>query len=135
MLKCPVCGKKYSYESKICKTCEDYLKYSSLINSIEESGYKEDYTHKWNCAVFLDDNRFIFTIKKRSKVKLELTNEPLNLRITPARNYDWNTESATRFKACIKKSLIESKIPVDPELIDDIMEVIVRKIDSPLIYE
>lgn len=31
MLKCPICGKKYSYESKICKFCEDEAIRSGLV--------------------------------------------------------------------------------------------------------
>ena len=135
MLKCPICGRKYSYESKICKECESYLEYSGLASSIGDSGYKEDFTHKWNCATFLNDDKFIFAIKRRPKVYVEITNEPYNLRITPARYYEWNTESITRFRSIIEKSFAESKITVGPELIDNIMEFIARKSDSLLIYE
>ena len=58
-LKCPICGREYSYEGKICQDCEDYSTYSGLteIESFEE--------HKWNCALFLEkdnpdhDNRML----------------------------------------------------------------------------
>jgi len=135
MLKCPICGKEYSYESKICKECESYLRYSGLASSIGESGYKEDFAYKWNSAAFLNDDKFIFTIKGQPKVYVEITSEPFNLRIAPARHYEWNTESITRFRSIIEKSFTESKIAVVPELIDDIMEFIARKSDSLLIYE
>ncbi|MFX0019465.1 MAG: hypothetical protein ACFFB1_06750 [Promethearchaeota archaeon] len=135
MLKCPICGREYSYESKICRECESYLEYSGLASSIEVSGYKGDFTHKWNCAAFLNDYNSIFTIKGKPKVYVEITNEPFSLRITPARSYEWNTEPITRFRSIIEKSFAESKIAVVPELIDDIMEFIERKSDSLLIYE
>ncbi len=135
MLKCPICGKEYSYESKICKECESYLEYSGLASSIGERGYKEDFTHKWNCAAFLSDDRLIFAIKRQPKVYAEITSEPFNLRIPPTRHYEWNTELVTRFRSIIEKSFTESKIAVVPELIDDIMEFIARKSDSLLIYE
>ena len=135
MLKCPICGREYSYESKICKECESYLEYSGLSSSIGKSGYQGDYIHKWNCAAFFDDDRFIFAIRRCPKVYVKITSEPFNLRITPAKYYEWNTESATRFRSIIEKSFAESKITVVPELIDDIMEFIAKKSDSLLIYE
>jgi len=135
MLKCPICGKEYSYESKICKECESYLEYSGLSKFIEENGYKGVYTHKWNYAAFLDDDNSIFTIKRHPRVYAEITNEPFDLRIAPPRHYEWNIESATRFRSIIEKSFTDSKIAVVPELIDDIMKFIVRKSDSMLIYE
>ncbi|MGB5911619.1 MAG: hypothetical protein WBH31_10535 [Promethearchaeia archaeon] len=135
MLKCPICGTEYSYESKICKKCESYLEFSGLAKSVEENKYKGDYTHKWNCAAFLNDDKFIFAIKRHPKAYIEITSEPFDLRITPTRYYEWNTESATRFRSIIEKSFAESKIAVVPELIDDIMEFIARKSDSLLIYE
>lgn len=135
MLKCPICGMKYSYESKICKACEDYLKYSGLAKYVEKSGYKGEYTHKWNCAVFLKDDNFIFAVRRRPRVYAEITNEPFNLQIKPARNYEWNIESARRFKSSLESLFVKSKVAVDSELIDDIMKVIARKSDLLLIYE
>ena len=37
MIRCPICGRKYSYESKICVECEDYLKYSGLCVLFDEA--------------------------------------------------------------------------------------------------
>lgn len=135
MLKCPICGREYSYESKICKECENYLKESGLAKTIEDMGYRGELSHNWNCAVFLRDDSFIFTTKRLLKMYAEITSEPFNLRITPAKNYEWNSQTATRFRSCIEKSFAESKITADPKLIDDIMKVVAKKSDSLLIYE
>lgn len=46
MLKCPICVKEYSYESKVCKECEDYLEYSGLATLSYERAYKGAMNYK-----------------------------------------------------------------------------------------
>jgi hypothetical protein len=53
-LECPICGRLYDYESKICKECEDEAIKSQLININPTLG------EKWNCAIFLDESNCAF---------------------------------------------------------------------------
>ncbi|MFX1354393.1 MAG: hypothetical protein ACFE8V_12090 [Promethearchaeota archaeon] len=135
MIKCPVCGKTYSYESKICIECEDYLKYSGLSNLVEKNPFKNRGFYKWNCAVFLGEDNCVFASKKLLKTYMEITTEPSSLRIASARNYGWNCETAERFRASIKRSFEESHIEINPKLVDEIVDFVARRSDSLLIYE
>ena len=135
MLTCPICGKEYFCESKVCKECEDYLKYSGLANLTDINENRNIYSYKWNCAVFLKDKNFVFATKLRPKMYVEITSEPFNLRIAPARHYELHSETATKFRYCIETSSRESDIAANSELIDDIMKVVKERSDSLLIYE
>ncbi len=55
-LNCPICGKKYYYDMKICQKCEDSSNYSNLISN--------DGKREWRCDAFLDLNHFVFGKKK-----------------------------------------------------------------------
>ncbi|MFX1234286.1 MAG: hypothetical protein ACFFBY_06945 [Promethearchaeota archaeon] len=135
MLKCPICGRKYSYESKICLECEDYLKYSGLSNSMEGVKFRSSEFYKWNCAVFLSNDNYVFASKRLPKKYMEITTEPSSLRIASARNYGWNCETIERFRATIEKSLEESHLVINPKLVDEIVDFVSKKSDSLLIYE
>ncbi|MFX0178205.1 MAG: hypothetical protein ACFE85_18455 [Candidatus Hodarchaeota archaeon] len=129
MLKCPICGKEYSYEGKICLECEDRSLYSGLVKKEN----LKDYT--WNCAIFLDEYKSIFGVNKSLRHYLKLTTEPSKLKVRGAKRYEWNTDTAVRFKSCIEESLLDSGIKYDSELIRDILKVIEKKAVSSLIYE
>ena len=90
MIRCPICGRKYSYESKICIECEDYLKYSGLSKFLEGGNFRSSEFYKWNCAIFLGDENYIFASKRLPRTYMEITTEPSSLRIASARNYGWN---------------------------------------------
>lgn len=61
-LNCPICGKKYHYDMKICEKCEETSNYSRLISKNEING--------WKCDTFLDSDHFVFgKIKKTSSIK------------------------------------------------------------------
>lgn len=135
MIRCPICGRKYSYESKICVECEDYLKYSGLSKVLEGGSFRSRGFYKWNCAVFLGDKDYVFASKRLPRSYMEITTEPSSLRIASARNYGWNCEITERFKASIEKSFEESHIAINPKLVDEIIDFVSKKRDSLLIYE
>ena len=74
VLKCPICGKMYAYESKICTECEEYAIRSGLTSKkapfsstypfrgtrrfikVEHHEYrvKEPFDYGWNCCVPLE---------------------------------------------------------------------------------
>jgi hypothetical protein len=129
MLKCPICGEEYSYEGKICLECEKRSLYSGLAKKED----LKDYT--WNCAIFLDDYKSIFGVHKSLRHYLKLTAEPSKLKVRGAKRYEWNTDTAVRFKYCIVQSLMDSGIQYDSELVEDILNVIEKKAISSLVYE
>ena len=129
MLKCPICGKEYSYEGKICLECENRSRYSGLAK-IENL---KDYT--WNCAIFLDDYKSIFGVQKSLRHYLKLTAEPSKLKVRGQKRYEWNTNTAVRFKSCIEQSLLTSGIKYNSELVRDILKVMEKVAGTSLIYE
>ncbi|MHA1414056.1 MAG: hypothetical protein ACTSUX_04625 [Promethearchaeota archaeon] len=77
LLKCPICGKKYAYDSKICPDCEEFSRYSGLMVENDTS------TEKWNCAYFLQTNSIVF--------RNPLLSTPLKLqRIDEKEKICWN---------------------------------------------
>jgi hypothetical protein len=83
-LECPICGKKYGYESKICKECEDYSIYSNLspkYNTIEE---------KWNCAMFLEQSNCVFGRGSREETLHKAPVELFELKVGQVTYYSWN---------------------------------------------
>ncbi|MFX1498510.1 MAG: hypothetical protein ACFFBH_13365 [Promethearchaeota archaeon] len=135
MIKCPICGRKYSYESKICIECEDYLKYSGLSKHSEEGNLRNREFYKWNCAVFLDDENHVFASKRLPTMYMEITTEPSSLKVESVTNNMWNCETAERFRASIERSLEESHIAINPKIVDEIVDFVSKKSDSLLVYE
>ncbi len=91
-IKCPICGKKYHYDRKICQDCEDY----SIYSGVAKIGDKNN--HKWNCSVFLGIETLAFRASKFCDSIKNLTPEPNNFIINERKLYDWNSETASRFK-------------------------------------
>ena len=87
-IKCPVCGKKYSYDREICQECEDYSIYSGVCD------FEGKNHHKWNCSVFLDIKSIAFKTSKINELTKALSPEPNNLVIHERELYDWNCESS-----------------------------------------
>jgi hypothetical protein len=85
-IRCPICGKKYSYDRKICQECEDYSIYSGVYD-VDGKKY-----HKWNCSVFLKISSSAFKTSKIRELTKELSPEPNNLVIHEREIYDWNCE-------------------------------------------
>ncbi|MFX1457388.1 MAG: hypothetical protein ACFFDB_18635, partial [Promethearchaeota archaeon] len=89
-IKCPICGKKYHYDRKICQECEDYSIYSGLAED------KKKTNHKWNCSIFLGIDTSAFKVSNTCELIKDLTPEPANLITKVRRIYDWNTEAINR---------------------------------------
>ena len=90
-LKCPICGREYFYDAKVCQDCENYSIESNLINCGPNKGYK------WNCNYFFNDKRGIFSICNSIRRQIKLMPEPKDMRITIPLFYEWNCDSSNRF--------------------------------------
>jgi len=113
-LKCPICGKEYYYEAKICPDCNNYSNNSNLMSSDPNERYK------WNCNYFFDDQRGIFSICKSIRTQIKLIPEPKDMRITLPHLYEWNcgidnNESKVETKARIPLVYIELDIDKERE--------------------
>jgi hypothetical protein len=91
-IKCPICGKKYHYDRKICQECEDYSIYSGLADINNKKN------HKWNCSIFLGCDTIAFKTSKTWELTKNLTPEPENFAIHEKELYDWNCETVNRSK-------------------------------------
>jgi len=83
-LKCPICGKEYFYDAKICQSCANYSINSSSINDDPSKKYN------WNCNYFFDDKRGIFSTCKSIRTQMKLMPEPKDIRINLPQFYEWN---------------------------------------------
>ena len=101
-IKCPICGKKYKYDRKICQDCENY----SIYSGVAEIGNK-----KWNCSVFLGIETMAFSTNKTFKSIKKLTLEPRNFITNERKSYDWKTKDVSRFKRKMENSSI--RLPVN----------------------
>jgi len=91
-LKCPICGKKYFYDRKICQTCESKSIYSGL--TIQEWNMAQ----KWNCGIFLDSDNLVFGKRKLSDKNIRITSEPKFSDFKPKKEHHWNCDPNVRFK-------------------------------------
>ncbi|MFX0081867.1 MAG: hypothetical protein ACFE94_08950 [Candidatus Hodarchaeota archaeon] len=121
-IKCPVCGKKYRYDSKICQECEDY----SISSGLTDFGGRDN--NKWNCSIFLGIDTIAFKTSKTCELIKDLTPEPNNFAIHERASYDWNCEPNNKLNLNsenIRKALT----------IKDFSTFMRSKKDSSLIYE
>ena len=58
-LKCPICGKEYLHDRKICHLCEG-LASNSGLNTIEK---------RWRCDNFLESRSIVFGSRPRGKME------------------------------------------------------------------
>ncbi len=121
-IKCPVCGKKYKYDRKICQECEDYSIYSGLAK------VDGKISHKWNCAVYLGLDTITFKTGKISELTQELSPEPINLAVEKRNFYYWNCESINQLCKKEKRSL-------SPVTLGDFSTHVRNKTNSSLFYE
>ncbi|MFX0047479.1 MAG: hypothetical protein ACFE8G_04840 [Candidatus Hermodarchaeota archaeon] len=91
-LKCPICGKEYYYESKICQICENESINCGLISN------DENRPQRWNCGIFLEFDTLTFGTKKPSKEYIKLASEPKFYNFKPREDYVWNCNSRFRSK-------------------------------------
>ena len=87
-LNCPICGKKYYHDRKICQECEDSSIYSGLITSYGEE------TQKWNCGIFLEDNNSVFGKRKSYDSYINIASTPKTLREKNQSINAWNCSTA-----------------------------------------
>jgi len=128
-LKCPICGKEYSYERKICQECEEYSNYSGLIQikSFDE--------YKWNCAIFLGNDNSVFKSGRYCIPYSKLTPEPDNIKIGKINYYEWNCETTTKFNRQIGKEPIKSWLNLISKAVETDFDLIGRRSASYLVYE
>lgn len=121
-IKCPICGKKYSYDRKICQECEDYSIYSGLTN------FNGENQHKWNCSVFLGISSTAFKISKIIDLTKDLSPEPNNLAIHERETYEWNCEPNHHFYR-------KKETNYTPLTLGIFSTIIKNKTDSHLLFE
>ena len=83
-LNCPICGKEYFYDRKVCQECEDSSIYSGLITTYGGEN------QKWNCGIFLEDNNTVFGKRKPFGSYINITSTPKTLREKNRRIHAWN---------------------------------------------
>ena len=88
LLNCPICGKKYFDDSKICQECEDSSIYSGLITTYGEE------SQKWNCGIFLEDNNSVFGKRKTFDSYCNIASTPKTLREKTQSINAWNCSTA-----------------------------------------
>ncbi|MFX0043761.1 MAG: hypothetical protein ACFE8L_12690 [Candidatus Hodarchaeota archaeon] len=111
-LKCPICGKEYFYEAKICQSCNNYSINSNLITNDPNKRYK------WNCNYFFDDQRGIFSNCKSIRTQIKLIPEPKDMRITLPQLFEWNCDISKYDSKVEKKAripLVYIELDIDKE--------------------
>lgn len=121
-IKCPICGKKYYYDSKICQECEDHSVHSGVAD-LERKLY-----HKWNCSVFLEIPSTAYKTSQMCELTKDLSPEPNNLVIQKRNYYEWNCEPVS----CSHENI---KIPSQVLTLGDFFIMLKSKSDSYLLYE
>jgi len=71
-LKCPLCGVKYSYDRKICHTCEE----TAINSNLASQDGRHD--NKWRCDNFLEVNCLAFgsSVNTRSELSSKMIECP-----------------------------------------------------------
>jgi hypothetical protein len=134
-LKCLICGKEYFYDSKICHECQDYAIYSGLVDESLFVATIERKNCKWNCSRVIKSDLKSNKMLKRDKIHVCITKEPRNYSTKAHYKYSWNTESINKLKTCLEESIKQSKLNINPDLLDDIVDFLKVKTSSLLIYE
>ena len=89
-LKCPICGKEYFHDRKICPICESKSK--PTRSTIKE----ENLTQKWNCGIFLGIDTLAFGKCKPSDSYIKITSEPKFSNFITKEGRAWNCDSIVR---------------------------------------
>lgn len=89
-LKCPICGKEYFYDRKICQTCENKSIISGLVYS------DKLISQRWNCSTFLEFESPAFGRRQPDEPYYKIASEPKFYDCKPKIEYSWNCN--TRFK-------------------------------------
>lgn len=121
-IRCPICGKKYSYDRVICQECEDYSIYSGVCEIDNKA------LHKWNCSAFLTITSSAFKTNKVRELMKELSPEPNNLAIQKREKHNWNCEPNYQIYRNGKESF-------KPLILGDYFALIKNKTESHLFFE
>ncbi|MFX1329342.1 MAG: hypothetical protein ACFE91_14530 [Promethearchaeota archaeon] len=128
-LKCPICGKEYFYDRKICQICENISLYSGLIDNDEIK------SQKWNCGIFLEFDTLAFGKHKPNDTYIKIASEPKFSDFKPKKEYVWNCDSKIKFrnfftlKSGISQLRSIKKIPIPSS------RILKEKINSSMMYE
>ena len=128
-LKCPICGKEYFYDSKICQMCENKSHYSGLINNDVNK------SQKWNCGIFLEFDTLTFGKHKSNESYIKIASEPKFLDFKPKKEYIWNCDSKIKFSnfSTLKSGI--SQLKIIKKLPRSSSRILKEKINSSIMYE
>jgi len=126
-LECPICGKEYDYESKICKECEDYAAYSQ--SALKDTTFGE----KWNCAMFLDQPNCAFGRRSIDKIPQKTAVELFEFKIGQATYYSWNVGLKKKQRGHVERPLINYET-VEALKLDEVLSFD-KKLNLYLVYE
>jgi len=128
-LICPICGKKYFHDRKICQTCENKSIYSGL--TVKEGNA----TQKWNCGVFLGFDTLAFGKQKVSDRYIKINSEPKFSDFKPKKEQCWNCESEIRFRDFyILKSGV-SRLRNYRNLPNNDLGILRKEVNNSILYE
>ena len=127
-LKCPICGREYDHDSKICLTCESKSITSGLISN------DKIVSEKWNCGIFLECDIIAFGKRKPDEPYYKIASEPKYYDCKPRKENPWNCNSKIRIRNPLTLESVISKLE-NQELTtkDSITSEKEQKV--PLIYE
>ena len=126
-LECPICGRLYDYESKICKECEDEARMSQLAQINPSLG------EKWNCAIFLDDSNCTFGRRCMDNRPNTSPVELFEFKLGQAPDYNWGI--ALRVKKEDGLELPDEDLKIVEALKLDELLGFEKKLNLYLVYE
>ena len=128
-LKCPICGKEYYYDRKICQVCESKSIYSGLIAN------ERNATQKWNCGIFLESDTLTFSRHKLSDRYIKINSEPKYSDFKLKKGLRWNCEPDLRFRTFyILKSEV-AKLRNSRNLPNNDLYVMKKEANNSILYE
>lgn len=128
-LICPICGKKYFHDRKICQTCESKSIYSGLTDK------EGNANQKWNCGVFLGFDTFAFSKQKVSDRYIKISSEPKFSDFKLKKEQCWNCELEIRSRGfSILKSGV-SKLRTYSNLPNTELNFVRKGTNSSILYE
>lgn len=128
-LTCPICGKKYSHDRKICQTCEEKSIYSGLTNKDNEK------VEKWNCGIFLELDTLTFGKRKLDDAYIKIASEPRFTDFKHRKDYYWNCDSNFGFRNRVIQHIGGSSFKTVRNLPFNNSGFIRKDINNFLIYE
>ena len=126
-LKCPICGRLYDYESKICKECEDEARMSQLAQINPSLG------EKWNCAIFLDDSNCAFGRRCMDNRPNTSPVELFEFKLGQAPSYNWGIALRVKKEDSLELPYEDLKI-VEALKLDELLGF-EKKLNLYLVYE